>query len=75
MLGHPSAISFVLDPTRVITDTALSNVQDVGKSFLYGCSLLKEVDLSPLSNVKKVGGWLPLWMLEPHQGDFTRIPF
>jgi len=55
VLVYPYWISSLLDPTRVVVDFSLSNVQEVGNYFLYRCSPLKEVDLSGLSNVQKVG--------------------
>ena len=55
VLGYPSAISSLLDPTCVVTHVTLSSVQKVGHGFLSGCSSLKEVDLSALTNVQKVG--------------------
>ena len=55
LLGYPSAISSLLDPTRVVLDATLSNVREVRDAFLSGCSSLKEVNLSPLSNVQKIG--------------------
>jgi len=53
--GYPSVISSLLDPTRVVMDASLSNMQVMGDHFLSGCFSLKEVNLSPLSNVQKVG--------------------
>jgi len=50
-----SGISSLLDPTRVVMDATMVNVQVIGRDFLCGCSSLKEVDLSPLSNVQRVG--------------------
>ena len=58
--GYPCTISLLLDPMRVVMDATMSTVQEVGddflcSGFLYGCSSLEEVDLSPLSNVREVG--------------------
>jgi len=44
-------LSSLLDPTRVVMDATMSNVQEVGDGFLSDCSSLVEVDLSPLCNV------------------------
>ena len=55
VLEYSYGISSLLDPTRVFMDAALSHVQEVGDAFLWGCSSLKEVDLSPLSNVQELG--------------------
>jgi len=55
-MGHcPSGISSLLNPTRVVMDASLLDVQEVGHGFLRGCSSLKEVDLSGLRNVQKMG--------------------
>jgi len=50
-----SPLYSLLDPTRVVMDATMSNILEVGDGFLYNCSSLKEVDLSPLCNVQKVG--------------------
>jgi len=53
---EPCAISSLLDPTRVVMDTTMSNVQEVGdQNFLFRCSSLKKVDLKGLHSVQKVG--------------------
>ena len=56
LLGFPSRVSSLLDPTHVIMDPTLLNVQKVGNGFLHGCSSLKGVNLSPLSIVREIGG-------------------
>jgi len=64
----PSAISSLLDPTGVVMDATMSNVQEVGYGFLYWCSSLVEVDLSGLRNVQSVGdGFLR------HCSSITRV--
>jgi len=55
VLGSPPGISSLLDPTRVVMDATLSNLQEVGDGFLSQCHSLQEVDLGPLSNAQEVG--------------------
>jgi len=51
----PSAISSLLDPTRVVMDTTMSNVREVGDWFLYECSSLEELYLKGIHSLQKVG--------------------
>jgi len=50
-----SAISSLLDPTRVIIHATMSNVREVGDYFLDGCSSLKKADLRGLHSLQEVG--------------------